>query len=89
MVSDRARAGKSTLGEIVGRTLLPHHLARWALRRIGRRSEATADANAQLLLYSRMLPEGFLHFGYFDDPLTPPRGGELRPPGASPEALRG
>ena len=72
MVSDRARTGKSTLGEIVGRTLLPHHLARWALRRIGRRSEATADADAQLLLYSRMLPEGFLHFGYFDDPATPP-----------------
>ena len=72
MVSDRARAGKSTLGEIVGRTLLPHHLARWALRRTGRRSEATADADAQLLLYSRMLPGGFLHFGYFDDPDTPP-----------------
>ena len=31
----------------------------------------TVHANAQLLLYSRMLPGDFLHYGYFDDPETP------------------
>ena len=68
MVSDGARAGKSTLWEMVGRALLPSHLARWIRRQIARRRETATDANAQLLLYSRMLPSGFLHFGYFDDP---------------------
>jgi len=29
-------------------------------------------ANAQLALYNRMLPGDFLHYGYFDDPDTPP-----------------
>jgi len=29
-------------------------------------------ANAQLKLYNRMLPGDFLHYGYFDDPDTPP-----------------
>ncbi len=33
-----------------------------------RRRVPTVHANAQLLLYSRMLPGDFLHYGYFDDP---------------------
>lgn len=72
MVSDRARAGKSTLGEMVGRALLPSHLARWIRCQLVRRRKTATDADAQLLLYARMLPSGFLHFGYFDDPDTPP-----------------
>ena len=32
----------------------------------------TVHANAQLLLYNRMLPGDFLHYGYFDDPEVPP-----------------
>ena len=72
MVSDGARAGKSTLSEMVGRALLPSHLARWIRCQLVRRREAATDANAQLLLYGRMLQSGFLHFGYFDDPDTPP-----------------
>lgn len=31
----------------------------------------TVHGNAQLHLYSRMLPGDFLHYGYFDDPDTP------------------
>ena len=31
----------------------------------------TVHGNAQLQLYSRMLPGDFLHYGYFDDPDTP------------------
>lgn len=37
-----------------------------------RRPVPTAHANAQLLLYSRMLPGDFLHYGYFDDPGVAP-----------------
>ena len=72
MVSDGARAGKSTLGEMVGRALLPRHLARWIRCQLARRRETATEADAQLLLYGRMLQSGFLHFGYFDDPATPP-----------------
>lgn len=58
--------------QLLGRALLPAH----ALRRIKlRRNHArtpTVEGNAQLLLYSRMLPGDFLHYGYFDDPTTPP-----------------
>ena len=32
----------------------------------------TVHANAQLLLYNRMLPGDFLHYGYFDDPGVAP-----------------
>ena len=32
----------------------------------------TVHANAQLKLYNRILPGDFLHYGYFDDPDTPP-----------------
>ena len=44
---------------------------RWRLRRTHKRAP-TAEENAQLLLYSRMLSGDFLHYGYFDDPDTPP-----------------
>ena len=37
-----------------------------------RRRVPTVHANAQLLLYSRMLPGDFLHYGYFDDPEVVP-----------------
>ena len=60
------------LKEIVGRALLPHHVSRWLRRRRTHRRVPTVHANAQLLLYNRMLPGDFLHYGYFDDPDTPP-----------------
>ena len=37
-----------------------------------RRRVPTVHANAQLLLYSRVLPGDFLHYGYFDDPEVAP-----------------
>ena len=60
------------LGELLRRTLLPHHIARWLRRRRTHRRVPTVHADAQLLLYSRMLAGDFLHYGYFDDPATPP-----------------
>lgn len=44
----------------------------WLKRRRGHRGTPTVEGNAQLLLYSRILPGGFLHYGYFDDPDTSP-----------------
>lgn len=58
--------------QILGRIFLPGHaVRRWRLRRTHKRAP-TAEENAQLLLYSRMLSGDFLHYGYFDDPDTPP-----------------
>ena len=64
--------GRWILKEILGRALLPHHVAGWLRRRRTHRRVPTVHANAQLLLYNRMLPGDFLHYGYFDDPETPP-----------------
>ena len=47
-------------------------MVRWLKRRRGHRGTPTVEGNAQLLLYSRILPGGFLHYGYFDDPDTSP-----------------
>ena len=69
--SSRLR-GSWVLGEILGRAFLPHHAVRWLRRRRMHRRVPTVHANAQLLLYNRMLPGDFLHYGYFDDPHTPP-----------------
>lgn len=64
--------GSWILAQILGRAFLPHHAAGW-IRRIRRhRRVPTVHANAQLKLYNRILPGDFLHYGYFDDPDTPP-----------------
>ena len=60
------------LKQVFGRALLPHHIFRWLRRRRVHRRVPTVHANAQLALYNRMLPGDFLHYGYFDDPDTPP-----------------
>ena len=64
--------GSWVLRQILGRALLPHHAVRWLRRRRMHRRVPTVHANAQLQLYNRMLPGDFLHYGYFDDPDTPP-----------------
>lgn len=70
-VTDRF-SGAWAAKQILGRIFLPGHaVRRWTLRRSHRRAP-TAEENAQLLLYSRMLSGDFLHYGYFDDPDTPP-----------------
>ena len=64
--------GSWVLRQMLGRALLPHHVVRWLRRRRMHRRVPTVRANAQLQLYNRMLPGDFLHYGYFDDPDTPP-----------------
>lgn len=59
------------LRSILARSLLPHHIVRSLRRRRIHRRVPTVHGNAQLQLYSRMLPGDFLHYGYFDDPDTP------------------
>ena len=53
--------------QILARTFLPHHIAGWVRRRRRHRRIPTAARNAQLSLYSRILPGDSLHYGYFDD----------------------
>ena len=64
--------GARVIGEILARTFLPHHLARRIARRRLHRRFPTRAKNTQLDLYSRMLPDDFLHYGYFNDPDRPP-----------------
>lgn len=63
--------GSWIVRQILGRTFLPHHLVRRMRRRRMHHRVPTVHANAQLLLYNRMLPGDFLHYGHFDDPDTP------------------
>lgn len=58
--------------QLLGRALLPGHALRRAKLRREHARTPTVEGNAQLLLYNRMLPGDFLHYGYFDDPTTPP-----------------
>jgi 2-polyprenyl-3-methyl-5-hydroxy-6-metoxy-1,4-benzoquinol methylase len=52
---------------IAGRLVHPRHLFRAAnLQRKRRRTKRAYD-DAQLALFARILPTGFLHYGYFDD----------------------
>lgn len=64
--------GSWILRQILGRAFLPHHVLGWIRRRRAHRRVPTVHANAQLKLYNRILPGDFLHYGYFDDPATPP-----------------
>lgn len=65
-------SGARILGQLLGRALLPHHVVRRMRRRRMHRRVPTVHADAQLLLYSRMLAGDFLHYGYFDDPEVAP-----------------
>ncbi len=64
--------GSWILTQILGRAFLPHHAVGWVRRLRRHRRVPTVHANAQLKLYNRILPGDFLHYGYFDDPDTPP-----------------
>ena len=64
--------GSWIVRQILGRAFLPHHIVGWVRRRRQHRRVPTVHANAQLKLYNRILPGDFLHYGYFDDPDTPP-----------------
>lgn len=52
----------------IGRALHPKHLYRcWRLQ-AQRKTTRRASNDGQLALYAQLFPNGFLHYGYFDDP---------------------
>lgn len=58
---------KNTLREIAVRFLSPLHWpALWSIRQSRRVRPERVRMDAQLRLYSELLPDGFLHYGYFD-----------------------
>src|SRR4051812_26145264 len=66
------RKGKITVGQVsrrvVARTLNPRHLVEAAKLQIRRKAHRHSYDDAQLALYSQILPSDFLHYGFFDDP---------------------
>lgn len=53
---------------IAGRVFHPGHLVRAVKLQRGRKKNKRAYDDAQLATLARILPGGFLHYGYFDDP---------------------
>ncbi len=63
---------KKAIRTAIKRLLLPHHLWKvWRLQRNRKRKDRAKD-DAQLKLYAQILPSGFLHYGYFNDPEIKP-----------------
>lgn len=57
---------------VVKRFLLPWHLWRVVSLQRNRKKTQRVFDDAQLKLYSQLLPGGFLHYGYFDNPEVEP-----------------
>jgi hypothetical protein len=55
---------------VAKRILLPNHLFRAVRAQSGRRKQPRYANDPQLALLSEILPGGFLHYGYFDNPDT-------------------
>ena len=55
---------------VAKRILLPNHLFRAVRAQSGRRKQPRYANDPQLALLTEILPGGFLHNGYFDDPAT-------------------
>jgi cyclopropane fatty-acyl-phospholipid synthase-like methyltransferase len=56
----------------LGRVIHPGHLYKAARLQIARKAHRHTYDDAQLALYSQMLPSEFLHYGYFEDPARRP-----------------
>lgn len=64
--------GKWAVKQVLKKLLHPRKFLRFLkLTKKGKRLGRAYD-DAQLTLYSKMLPSGFLHYGYFEDPDTAP-----------------
>jgi cyclopropane fatty-acyl-phospholipid synthase-like methyltransferase len=59
-------------GSFLGRALSPGHLVKAARLQKSRKAHRHTYDDAQLALYSQILPSDFLHYGYFDDPTRRP-----------------
>jgi len=58
---------------IAGRLVQPRHLFRAASLQRNRKQTKRVYDDAQLALFAKILPSGFLHYGFFDDPETQPQ----------------
>lgn len=71
-MSESKKKRKKAIRTAIKRALLPHHLWKvWRLQRNRKKKDRATD-DAQLKLYSQILPSGFLHYGYFSDPSIQP-----------------
>lgn len=59
-------------GRLLGRAVNPAHWVRAVQLQRGRKAHRHTFDDAQLALYSQILPSDFLHYGYFDDPALRP-----------------
>jgi SAM-dependent methyltransferase len=79
---DPARPAKLRAGaiarSIAGRVFHPAHLTRAIKLQRGRRGNKRSFEDAQLALLAQILPGGYLHYGYFDDPTVVPEEMSLR-----------
>ncbi|HEX8524097.1 MAG TPA: methyltransferase domain-containing protein [Tepidisphaeraceae bacterium] len=64
----RKISGKALTKSVLTRVLHPAHLFQAMRLQINRKKNRHAHQDAQLELYSQILPSEFLHLGYFDDP---------------------
>ena len=58
---------KKIIFSIFKRFLYPHHLYQVIRLQLGRKKKKRAFDDAQLNLFSKLLPGDFLHYGYFED----------------------
>jgi cyclopropane fatty-acyl-phospholipid synthase-like methyltransferase len=63
----RKLRGGAIASSLLGRVLHPGHLVRAAKLQLKRKAHRHTFDDAQLALYSQIMPSDFLHYGYFDD----------------------
>jgi cyclopropane fatty-acyl-phospholipid synthase-like methyltransferase len=68
----KIKAGKA-VRSVLKRAASPRHLHRAISLQRQRRKIKRSSNDPQLKLYAEILPGDFLHYGYFDDPDTPPQ----------------
>src|SRR5689334_21122876 len=69
--------GKAVARSLLGRLFNPVQLAAAARLQWNRKANRRSFDDAQLALYSQILPSDFLHFGYFGDPAVRPENMSL------------
>ena len=69
----RKLTGKALARGLFRKVLNPAEVGKAIRKQIQRKAHKHAYDDAQLALYSQILPSDFLHFGYFDDPAKDPR----------------
>ena len=75
----------AVLRSVAGRVLHPRHLAAAFRLQRGRKKSKRAHDDAQLALLAQLVPGGFLHYGYFDDPGRRPEAVSLSEMAAAQE----